>query len=132
MCTNNVPPVLQMFTGGSAVKSFPPVKIENHHGTCTPIFDPCCCFGGLYGGLYGIGPQSWMAADTVMASDIHGSMKFSDIIKNGLKGFTNNFFAGSWGSAQQIGYTAMPSLAAGFLGGVGNIVKNTGSIFSNV
>lgn len=127
MCTNSVPPVLQMFTGSSAVKSLPPVKIENHHGTCTPIFDPCCCFGGLYGGLYGIGPQSWMAADSTMSYNIWADGTSS----NNMWKAIGHQMIGAFGN-NLVGATSMLTSPQTLLSFGGAAAGGAASIFSNL
>ena len=127
MCTNSVPPALQMFTGCSTMGEFPIVPIKNHHGTCTPIFIDSCCLGG-FGGLWGA--HTGNAIDTTMSTNIYKEQDLGDIFEGGLKGWMTNFFAGSWGSAQQIGYYAVPNLVSTGVSGAASIFGYLGKMCS--
>ena len=132
--TNCVPPALQMFTGCSTIGEFPKVPIKNHHGTCTPFFSDSCCHGGIGGyslGFAGIGPQSYMAADSTMAYNIWADGTSS---KDMWKGIGHQMI-GALGN-NLVGATSMLtspqtllSLGGAAMGGAGSIFGNIGKIF---
>ena len=94
------------------------------------IYSDSCChggFGGLFGGLYGIGPQSWMAADSTMSYNIWADGTSS----NNMWKAIGHQMIGAFGN-NLVGATSMLTSPQTLLSFGGAAAGGAASIFSNL